>query len=102
MAADFLLNSMNSNDLVAGFDETELLGMFQGASDDVISALEGGNLKGDDSSADLKMATSGLTCRKSQDWLTGPVLGEEPGGVPSFGESNDELAIGIGGGLDCT
>lgn len=100
MSTDILLDSVDNNNAITGLDETQFLGVLDGAPDDVISALEARDLQTDNASADLEVSAGGLGGRQGQDGLAGSVLGEQSGGAAGLGEGDDELAIGVGGGLD--
>ena len=101
MSADFFLDTVDSDNAVANLDQSELLGVIDGALDDMVSSLETRDLQADDASADLQMSRGGLGGRQGQDGLAGSVLGQEARGAAGFGEGDDELAVGVGGGLDC-
>ena len=100
VATDLLLDSVHDDDSVALLAQAEFLGVLDGAEDNVLSALEAGDLETDDASANLEVSAGGLSGRQSQDGLGRSVLGQESSGVSSLSEGNDELAAGIGSGLD--
>ena len=95
LIGSFLLATMNSYDLVARFAEAKILGGLNDELDEVVSALEGGDLVSNHTARGIKLLDNGHRDTAGEDGNGRSVLSNVSSNLAGVSQNNDQVNIKV-------